>query len=270
MNQETMVEKPVLLEVADGYAVITLNRPRAYNAVDQSLAAGLLESLITCDEDRGVRAVMVTGTGPAFCAGGDIRQMQEHVDQDGHAGRFLKTLTVNLHGAMATIGHMAKPVVMAVNGAAAGAGFSLAMAGDLAVAADNAKFTVAYSGIGLPPDGSLTYHLPRVIGPKLAFELTCTNRTLSASEARDLGIVARVFPAAEFQASAREFVAMLSRGPTQALGRAKKLFAASSENTLETQMERERQLLSECGRTEDFREGIGAFLGKRAAQFKGR
>jgi 2-(1,2-epoxy-1,2-dihydrophenyl)acetyl-CoA isomerase len=270
MDQGSMMEKAVLLEVVDGYAVITLNRPRAYNALNQALADGLLESLITCDEDRAVRAVIVTGTGAAFCAGGDIRQMQEHVDRDGHAGRFLKTLTVSLHGAIATIAHMTKPVVMAVNGAAAGAGFSLAMAGDLVVAADNAKFTVAYTAIGLPPDGSLTYHLPRLLGPKLAFELTCTNRTLSAEEARELGIVSRVFPAAEFPSKAREFVAMLSRGPTQAYGRAKRLYASTFENGLETQMERERQLLSECGRTEDYREGIGAFLSKRAAEFEGR
>jgi len=270
MEQGSRTEQAVQLEVAGGYAVITLNRPRAYNALNQALADGLLESLIACDEDREVRAVMLTGAGAAFCAGGDIRQMQEHVDRDGHAGRFLKTLTVALHGAIATIAQMTKPVVMAVNGPAAGAGFSIAMAGDLAVAADNAKFTVAYTGIGLPPDGSLTYHLPRIIGPKLAFELTCTNRTLSAEEARELGMVARVFPAAEFPGKAREFVATLANGPTQALGRAKRLFASTFENSLETQMERERQLLSECGRTEDYREGMAAFLNKKPAAFRGR
>jgi 2-(1,2-epoxy-1,2-dihydrophenyl)acetyl-CoA isomerase len=270
MNPETSVEKAVLLEVADGYAVITLNRPRAYNALNHALAEGLLESLIACDENRDVRAVMITGNGAAFCAGGDIRQMQEHVDRDGHAARFVKALTVTLHGAIATIARMTKPVVTAVNGPAAGAGFSIAMAGDLALAADNAKFTVAYTAIGLPPDGSLTYHLPRVIGPKLAFELTCTNRTLSAEEARELGIVARVFPAAEFPSKAREFVAALAKGPTQAYGRAKRLYSSTFENSLETQMERERQLLGECGRTEDFREGIGAFLNKKTADFKGR
>jgi 2-(1,2-epoxy-1,2-dihydrophenyl)acetyl-CoA isomerase len=270
LTQPAPSEKAVLLEITDECAVITLNRPHAYNAVNQDLADGLLESLIACAEDSKVRAVLITGNGPAFCAGGDIRQMQAHVERDGHGGQFLKTLTVALHGAIATISHMRKPVVTAVNGAAAGAGFSLAMAGDIVLAASDAKFTIAYTGIGLPPDGSLTHHLPRLIGPKLAFELTCTNRSLSAEEARDLGIVNKVFQSEELQAAAREYVARLSNGATQALGRAKQLFATSFANTLETQMEHERQLLSECGHTADFKEGIGAFLAKRPASFKGR
>ena len=268
MSQQAQSENAVLLDVSDGYAVITLNRPRAYNAMNQDLADGLLDSLIACDENPGVRAVLIAANGPAFCAGGDIRQMQAHVESDGHAGRFLKTLTVALHCAIATISHMRKPVVTAVNGAAAGAGFSLAMAGDIVLAGSDARFTVAYTAIGLCPDGSLTHHLPRLIGPKLAFELTCSNRTLSAEEARELGIVAKIFEA-ELHASAREYVAMLSRGPTQALGRAKRLFATSFENSLETQMEQERQLLAECGRTADFKEGIGAFLAKRPAGLQG-
>ncbi|HUJ49194.1 MAG TPA: enoyl-CoA hydratase-related protein [Bryobacteraceae bacterium] len=270
MSQQPQTENAVLLEILDDHAVITLNRPRAYNAMNQDLADRLLHALIECDENPKVRAVLITANGPAFCAGGDIRQMQAHVDSDGHAGRFLKTLTIALHGAIATIAHMPKPVMTAVNGAAAGAGFSLAMAGDIVLAGSDAKFTVGYTAIGLSPDGSLTHHLPRLVGPKLAFELTCTNRTLSAEEARDLGIVAKIFPGAELQASARDYVAMLSRGPTQALGRAKRLFAGTFENSLEAQMEHERQVLAECGRTADFKEGIGAFLTKRPASFQGQ
>lgn len=270
MIPEAKSEEVVLVEVEDSLAVITLNRPRAYNALNDTLMKALLDALIACDESSDVRAVLVTGTGAAFCAGGDIRQMQEHVDRDGDAGGFLKTLTVYFHGLVATMAHMAKPVVTAVNGAAAGGGFSLAMAGDIVLAADHARFTVAYSAIGLSPDGSLTYHLPRLIGPKLAFELTCSNRSLSAEEARELGIVAKVFPAAEFQAGARNYAAMLSRGPTQALARAKRLYNASFESSLETQMEYERQALSECGRTSDFKEGIAAFLNKKPASYRGR
>lgn len=270
MSQQVQSEDPVLLEVVDGVGIITLNRPHVYNAMNQDLADGLLRCLITCDEDPNVRAAMIAANGPAFCAGGDIRQMQAHVERDGHAGRFLKTLTVALHGAIATISHMPKPVVTAVNGAAAGAGFSLAIAGDIVLGGSDAKFTVAYTAIGLSPDGSLTHHLPRLIGPKLAFELTCMNRTISAEEARALGIVAQVFPAAELHSSARDYVARLSQGPTQALGCAKKLFATTFENSIETQMEHERQLLVECGRTDDFKEGIGAFLAKKTASFRGR
>jgi len=270
MTQEATQKGAVLMDVADGYAVITLNRPRAYNAMNLALVGGLLESLIACDENPGVRAVLITGNGAAFCAGGDIREMQAHVDSDGHAGLFLKNLTVSLHGAIATMARMPKPVVTAVNGAAAGAGFSLAVAGDIVLAADTAKFTVAYSVIGLSPDGSLSHYLPRLIGPKLAFELTCSNRALSAEEARGLGIVSKVFPAAQFEASACEYVKMLSRGPTQALTRAKRLYSATFETSLETQMEQERQFLVECSHTEDFLEGIGAFLSKRAAGYQGR
>src|SRR5262249_44640360 len=153
------------------------------NAVNLELGRRLLDTVVRCDEDDNVRAVVITGNGPSFCSGGDIRQMMEVVARDGHAATFLKTLTVYFHETIATMAHMKKPVVTAVNGAAAGAGFSLALAGDLVLAADNAQFTVAYTAIGLAPDGSSTFTLPRLIGPKRAFELIYTNRPLSADEA---------------------------------------------------------------------------------------
>jgi len=131
MSQDPNQEPLVRLDVSGGLAIVTLNRPRAYNAINLLLAESLVDILIRCDEDRQVRAVLVTGAGPAFCSGGDIRQMQEYVARDGDGGRFLKSLTVYLHAAITTISHMQKPVVMAVNGPAAGAGFSLAIAGDL-------------------------------------------------------------------------------------------------------------------------------------------
>ena len=161
----TPSDLPILFNVADGVGWITLNRPKAYNALNKDLALQLLDTLIRCDEDDNVRALVITGNGPSFCAGGDIRQMMEAVASDGHAAAFLKTLTVSLHEAIATMAHMSKPVIMAVNGAAAGAGFSLAIAGDLVLAADSARFTVAYTAIGLAPDGSSTFTLPRLIGP---------------------------------------------------------------------------------------------------------
>jgi 2-(1,2-epoxy-1,2-dihydrophenyl)acetyl-CoA isomerase len=148
----TQTEPVVLFEVSDSVGWITLNRPKAYNALNRELAEQLLDALIRCDEDESVRAVVITGKGPSFCSGGDIKQMMTAVESDGHAGAFLKTLTVSLHEAIATIAHMNKPVIMAVNGAAAGAGFSLAIAGDLVLAADNARFTIAYTAIGLAPD----------------------------------------------------------------------------------------------------------------------
>ena len=266
----TQGEPPVLLDVTDGVGWITLNRPKAYNAIDTDLAERLLDAVIRCDEDDDVRALLITGKGPSFCSGGDIRQMMDAVARDGDAAAFLKRLTVSLHEAIATMAHMSKPVVTAVNGAAAGAGFSLALAGDLVLAAEGARFTVAYSAIGLAPDGSSTFTLPRVIGPKRAFELIHTNRVLSANEAKELGLVNQVFPAARFIEQAREYAVSVARGPTAALGCAKKLLTLSTQNSLETQMEHERRAIAACGRTADFREGADAFFAKRPAKFQGR
>src|ERR1700751_5726836 len=258
----TQTYSVVLFEVTDGVGWITFNRPKTYNALDRELAMQLLEALIRCDEDEGVRAVVVTGKGPSFCSGGDIRQMMTAAERDGHAGVFLKTLTVSLHESIATMAHMSKPVITAVNGAAAGAGFSLAIAGDLVLAADNSRFTVAYTAIGLAPDGSSTFFLPRLIGPKRAFELMYNNRALSASEAKDLGIINQVFPAAQFTDQVREFAISIAKGPTVALGCAKKLLTLSAQSSLETQMEHERRAIAACDRTDDFREGADAFFAK--------
>jgi len=266
----TQSEPAVLFDVTDGVGWITLNRPKAYNAINTDLAGRFLDTVIHCDEDDEVRALVITGNGPSFCSGGDIRQMMDAVTRDGHAAAFLKTLTVSLHEAIATMAHMRKPVIMAVNGAAAGAGFSLALAGDLVLAADSARFTVAYTAIGLAPDGSSTFTLPRLIGPKRAFELMCTNRALSANEAKELGLVNQVFPTAQFVEQAREFAANVARGPTAALGCAKKLLTLSAQNSIETQMEHERRAIAACGRTADFREGTDAFFAKRPPKFQGR
>jgi len=265
----TQTEAIVLFDVMDSVGWITLNRPKAYNALNLDMAERVLNALIRCDENGGVRAVVIRGNGPSFCSGGDIKQMMTAAEKDGHAGVFLKTLTVSLHEAIATMAHMNKPVITAVNGAAAGAGFSLAIAGDLVLAADDAKFTVAYTAIGLAPDGSSTFTLPRMIGPKRAFELIYTNRALAASEAKELGLVNRVFPAAKFADEVRDFAIGIAKGPTAALGYAKRLLTLSAQNSLETQMEHERRAIAACGRTADFREGADAFFAKRPAKFRG-
>jgi len=266
----TQDEPAVLFDVTEGVGWITLNRPKAYNALNLDLAEGLLDAVIRCDEDEKVRALVIIGKGPSFCAGGDIRTMMDAAARDGHAAVFIKTLTVSLHEAIATMAHMSKPVVMAVHGAAAGAGFSLALAGDLVLAADNARFTLAYTAIGLAPDGSSTFTLPRLIGAKRAFELMHTNRALSADEARELGLVNQVFPAAQFVEQVREYAVRLAQGPTAALGYAKRLLTLSAQNSLETQMEHERRAIAATARTADFREGADAFFSKRPAKFHGR
>jgi 2-(1,2-epoxy-1,2-dihydrophenyl)acetyl-CoA isomerase len=259
----------VRFEVTDGLAVLTLNRPQAYNAFDLALGDALVDAAIRCDEDRSVRAVMLTGSGRAFCSGGDIRQMLDRADADGKAGAFLKQLTIRFHAAIATFARMAKPVVTAVNGPAAGGGFSLALAGDLVVAADNASFTLAYTAIGLAPDGSSTFYLPRLVGAKRAYELIALNRPLSAQEAQAYGLVNAVFPAASFQQDATAYAMRLAQGPTQALAQAKKLLLLNAESSLETAMEHERRAIAACGNTRDFAEGTAAFFGKRPPTFNG-
>jgi len=259
----------VRVEVTNGLAVLTLNRPKAYNAINLDLSEELLNAAIECDEDPSVRAVLITGEGPAFCAGGDIRQMLAESDTQGGASAFLKKLTVRLHAAVATFAHMAKPVVTAVNGPAAGAGFSLAIAGDLVVAAESATFTVAYTAIALAPDGSSTHYLPKLVGPKRAYELIATNRPLSAEEAHSMGIVNKVFPAAKFFDQAKDYAGRLAQGPTQALGQTKKLLALGAQTGLETSMEHERRAIADCGRTKNFAEGIAAFLEKRPPKVSG-
>ena len=264
-----MAEDPVLIERAGGLVTLTLNRTDAYNAIDGPLVESLLAALIDCDEDGSVRAVMITGAGKAFCAGGNLKAMKAEADTVGSAGPFLKKLTVSVHGAVATIARMEKPVIAAVNGPAGGFGFSLALACDLVLASENAVFTMAYTNAGLAPDGGSSFFLPRIVGPKRAYDLMVNNEVLSPAEAKDLGIVNRIMPGDSFMEEARAYCARLAQGPTLAFGTAKRLVASSLESSMETQMEHERRAIAACGGTEDFKEGVAAFVEKRAPDFKG-
>ena len=255
------------LHIRDGIATITLNRPEAYNALNLQLATELHDAVLTCSEDEAVRVVVLTGSGRAFCAGGDVKGFVEHLDT---IGKHIQQLTVALHAAVSRLVRMPKPTITAVNGVAAGGGMSLALAGDLIVAAESARFTMAYTQIGASPDGSSSFFLPRLVGVKRALELTFLNRVLSAHEAMEWGIVHQVFPDAQFQAGVESLAARLAQGPTQAYGRAKTLLYSSTSETLETQMEYEAQLIAASGHTADFREGVTAFVAKRPPAFQGR
>jgi 2-(1,2-epoxy-1,2-dihydrophenyl)acetyl-CoA isomerase len=255
-------------EVRDGVATLTLNRPDAYNALNLALARDVFHATLEADEDRAVRCIVLTGAGRAFCAGGDVKDFAE---QPERIGVFIKELTTYLHGAVSRLCRSMKPVVMAVNGVAAGGGMSLALSGDLVVAAESARFTMAYSRIAASPDGSSSYFLPRLIGLRRALELTFTNRTLSAREALDWGLVNRVHPDAEFAGAVAALAGELAQGPTLAFGRAKWLFHQSTQESLETQMELEAQAIAQSGHTEDFRAGVAAFARKQAPPpFRGR
>jgi len=214
-----------------------------------------------------VRAVVVTGAGKAFCGGGDVKDFADNL---ARVGVLIKELTTYVHGAVSRLVRAPKPVVTAVNGVAAGGGLSLALAGDLVLAAESARFTMAYSKIAATPDGSSTYWLPRLVGLRRAIELFYTNRVLTAREALDWGLVSRVIPDAELADATRGLAAELAKGPTLALGRGKLLFHASTTESLETQMEAETRAIAQSGHTEDFAEGVRAFAAKRPPSFTGR
>jgi 2-(1,2-epoxy-1,2-dihydrophenyl)acetyl-CoA isomerase len=257
----------LLYAVGDQVATITINRPDRHNALDMRTVEALLGAVQACEEDRTVRAVILTGADRSFCAGGDVKSFVEHLET---LPRYVKRLTMLLHGAISRMNRMPKPVIAAVNGVAAGAGMSLAMACDLTIATESARFTMAYSKIGATPDGSSTYFLPRLVGLRRALELTYTNRVLTAREAEAWGLVNRVVQDSEFQPAVRDLAATLAAGPTLALGRAKRLFLAGQHESLETQMENETESIAlSCG-TADFREGATAFVEKRSPRFSGR
>ncbi len=261
-----MQYKTLLFDVRDKVAHITLNRLEAANSLNKEMGTDLMHAVMHCGEDVAVRAVVISSHGNMFCSGGDLK---EFAAQGKNLPYHLKEATTYLHAAISRLTHLEAPVIAAVGGSAAGAGMSLACACDIVLAAESARFTMAYSRVGLTPDGSSTYFLPRLVGLKRALELMLTSRVLSAQEAFDWGIVTRVVPDAELADQAHALAAQLAAGATKALGVAKRLLHAGWTETLETQMEHESQSIADIARTADAREGIAAFVEKRAAEFKG-
>jgi 2-(1,2-epoxy-1,2-dihydrophenyl)acetyl-CoA isomerase len=260
-----MSDAPLLFERRGGLAVLTLNRPSVGNAIDVPLARALMEASILCDEDESIRCVMLTGAGKMFCAGGDVAGLTSAGDA---IPSLLKELTAYLHMAIARFARMPKPLLCVVNGAAAGAGFSLAILGDIVLAARSAKFSMAYGAIGLSPDGGATWLLPRLVGLRRAQELALTNKRIDATEAAYLGLITRVLDDASLAADVEETAGLLLKAATKAIGRTRQLLLSSFGNSLETQMELEARSISEAGRGAESREGIAAFVGRRAPDFE--
>ena len=248
-------------------ARITFDRPAAMNAIDLVLASELRMALDAAGDDAEVRAVLLTGSGRAFCAGGDVATFHDNLDQPPER---LRGILVNLHAAIGRMARLDKPVLGAINGVAAGAGMSLALATDLAVAAESATFVMAYTGIGASPDGSSTYYLPRMLGMRLALELALLNRPVKAPEALELGLVNRVVPDEELDAAASELAARLAEGPTLAYARTRRLIRQSLSRDLSTQLDDEGEAIIAMAGTADFREGVSAFVDKRKPRFAGR
>jgi len=253
-------------EVANNVATITFNRPEAANAMDPLMAKEFGAAAIDADDDPAVRAVVLTGAGKMFCAGGDLGAFAQAGDG---TRKLLMQMTGDLHLGLSRLARSKAPVIGAVNGTAAGAGFSLVMACDLAIAAESAVFTMAYTRAGLSPDGSSTYYMPRKIGDRRTRELMLTNRLLSSQEALDWGIVNQVVADAELLGQAQGLAQRLASGPTAAFAAVKTLLNGTFEQTLESQMELEARAIAGLAAGHDGQEGISAFFEKRNPAFTG-
>jgi 2-(1,2-epoxy-1,2-dihydrophenyl)acetyl-CoA isomerase len=241
---------------------ITLNRPDVLNAFNRAMHDGLAAALRDA-RDPEIRAVVVTGAGRGFCVGQDLTEFREA------RGDIADRLRSSYHPNIMAVRALEKPVIAAVNGAAAGAGLSFACACDIRIAADSATFVPAFINIGLVPDSGGTFFIARLLGPARAFEWMTSGRRLTAAEAQQWGLVSEVVKAENLADRAAELASSLAAMPTRAIGMTKRLFDAASTNTLEEQLELEAQLQSAATQTDDFREGVAAFLEKRDPDFKG-
>ncbi len=255
----------IIFEKQGAIARLTLNRPDAANGLDSLMASELKQAAQLCSGDPELKAVVLSASGRFFCAGGDIKEMMSHGDEVGEA---VKSLADDLHSAISTLSRMQAALIVAVNGVAAGAGFSLALIGDIVLAAESSSFTMAYTRAGLCPDGSSSYFLPRLVGLRKAQELMLTNRTLGAQEACALGMVTRVVADDDLAAQAEQVASDLANSARLSTAYVKKLLLASPGNDLEAQMELEGQLVSRCAASPDGREGIRAFVDKRQPEFE--
>jgi 2-(1,2-epoxy-1,2-dihydrophenyl)acetyl-CoA isomerase len=260
---------PLRVERDGGIAILTLDRPDVLNAFDEPLTEALGSALREAADDHAVRAVVITGAGRAFSAGQDLRDRAAAVER-GSELRLGDELRRRYHPAIEAIRAMRKPVVAAVNGVVAGAGFGLAAACDLRVASASATFRAAWSKVGLVPDAGSAFFLPRLIGWGRAVDLVLTGRTIGADEALAIGLVTRVWPDGEFDAGWRALARELAEGPTEAFALTKEGLDAAWEGDFHSFLELEASLQDRAGRTRDYAEGVRAFIAKRPATFEGR
>lgn len=271
-----MISSPnstVDVQCLGGVCTITLDRPERLNAIDRDMAAALAAVTAAAGNDETIRAVVIRGAGDNFMAGGDLALfktwLEEGADRSHQRDRF-EGFVREVHPTILALREMRKPVIAGIQGTVAGFGISLMLVCDLVVAAEDAVFTLAYSLIGTSPDGSSTYMLPRIVGLKRAFEIALLADRFGTAEAREWGLVNRVVPAAELDDAVAKLAARLAAGPTHAYGNTKALLNSTFDRPLEEQLDAEAASFADCSMSEDFAEGITAFLDKRAAQFKGR
>lgn len=256
----------IQLDIEGSIARITLNRPDAGNAIDPALASELAEAATRIATDASVRCVVLTGAGRLFCAGGDVGGMAAAGDE---ASGFLRSLADTLHSAVLTLAKMPKPLVVMVNGPAAGAGLSLALLGDVVIAGRSAHFTAAYTGIGLTPDGGMSWLLPRVVGLRHAQQMILTNKRVGAEEAERLGLVTRVVDDEMLRETTDDIAHVLSAAPTSAIGAARLLLLEGATSSLGEHLDREAKTIAAAGAHPESREGVSAFLARRKPDFQG-
>ncbi len=261
-----MKEKTIIIKRDGAIKTISLNRPEFANALNLGLAKEFYEAICDCACDKSLRALILTGKGKFFCAGGDLKFLLG--EKDRIKNNLLK-MTNYLHGAIAMMVQMNAPVVVAVNGTAGGGGLSLAISGDIVISASSAKFTLAYTKAGLSPDASSTFYLPRLIGMRRAKELMLSNRLLTAQEAYDIGMIDKVVEDNKLMEVSKKLAEEFASGPTLAYGAVKKLLNKSFSNDLETQMKMEGDLISDNGSSPDGIEGMLAFSEKRNPKYSG-
>ncbi len=255
----------ILFAVENGVATLTLNRPDRLNALNRTMTAEILEALRLCTRDAAVRCLVITGAGRGFCAGQDLEefQMLEGPDTVGdHLRRGFNQIALGLYT-------LEKPVIAQINGVAAGAGLGVALAADMRIASDKARFAAAFIGIGLAPDSGVSWLLPRLVGPGKAFEMLAGGAVVDAAEAMRLGLANQVTPAEELDSTVAALAQRLAQAPTRGIGLTKRVLHRAATLTLAEALEYEAQVQDIAIGTADHREGVAAFLAKRPPRFTG-
>lgn len=262
-------EKILLVEKNEGVCLITLNRPDKLNAFNDELSFQLIDALKEAEKDASVRAVVITGAGRGFCSGQDLAN-RKFSDATESRPSLSESIRRRYNPMVIRIRKMEKPVIAAVNGVAAGAGSSLALACDLRVVAENASFIQSFAKVGLVPDSGATFILPRLLGPTKAFELMLSADKLEARQAFEMGIINKLVPQEKVLEEALSWAKQLAKGPTKAFGLSKRAFNAAIFPDLEERLEYEAHMQEIAGRSDDFQEGVNAFLEKRQPAYTGK
>jgi 2-(1,2-epoxy-1,2-dihydrophenyl)acetyl-CoA isomerase len=259
------------IEIDDEIGILTLDRPNAFNAMSPELIQELMTAMAWLADEAPIRALIITGEGPAFCAGGDITWFRKGMEDEGlDISADVRRGAEALHTAIVDLRRIEVPVIGAINGPAAGAGFSLALACDIRIASEKAFFAPAYGRIGASPDGGMTYFLPRVLGPAKALELLLDDPNLPAAGALEMGLVSEVVPGKELMDRARERATKLAELAPYYVKMAKRLVGVSLENSITEHLQLERHGIADSMATEDARNGVVAFFGGQKPEFKGR